>query len=443
MRRAGFEATLLAALAGLVCLAVSSPAWAGLLNDDLEAHWTLDETAGNFAELINGNTGTPVGSPHGNGSNGVLGGALDLSGSSDYVEVAHHSSIDFSTESFTVAFWLKTSDLVHDDRMFQKGTIGGGAGGTGKRYEVYYDNNSSNDQIRFVLDDNSVKSEAIADAALFRTGDFVHVVAVRDTANDLIRLYAGGTQVANKLDLTGDISQSEMLRIANDHQGVNHGFTGGVDDFAIWRRALQYDEIAFLASGQQANQAVEVHPAVITGLTKTGGDTDSDYPEIVLGGLQDDVLAHVDRTNQYWRDLPDYLLGADYIKTENDDKGSGNTGEAYEVTIGAVADLYAFVDVRFTGDPPLAWLTDGSAGTVFAELADMVTKRALNADGSPGSDEPSGIWHAVVGPGTYTFGEQGGYGFYGIAADVYIPEPTTLALLALGGLLARLRRRRA
>ena len=228
---------------------------AGLLNEDLEAYWTLDETSGNFVDLINGNVGTPQGNPHGDGSNGVIGGALSLSGSSDYVTVPHDPSIDFGTESFAVSLWLDGDNVSNDDRFIQKGTYGGSSGGSGKRYELSYKNNT----MRFAVDDDSTKSVLHTSAAPFLTGDFVHVAAVRDTADGLLKLYANGTLVDTEPDNTGSISQTERLTIANSYLS-DQGFAGRLDDVALFGRALMPGEVAFLASGQSPNQAVVVVP---------------------------------------------------------------------------------------------------------------------------------------------------------------------------------------
>jgi len=247
-------------------LAAGGVARAGLLNDALDAYWTLDETSGNFVDVINGNVGTPGGSPHGDGSNGVIGGALALSGSSDWVSVPHHSSIDFGTESFSVSFWLDGDGVSDNDTFIQKGTYGSGSE-SGKRYELLY----KSGQMRFVIDDDSTKTQLETSSGPFLTGDFVHVAAVRDTAADVLRIYADGNPVATKPDSTGSISQTESMTIGNDFQ-LDNGFAGRIDDVALFRRALTPLEIKYLASGQSPNQAVEIASIIISTADGRGAD---------------------------------------------------------------------------------------------------------------------------------------------------------------------------
>jgi hypothetical protein len=81
-------------------------------------------------------------------------------------------------------------------------------------------------------------------------------------------------------------------------------------------------------------------------------------PALVAPG----ALSSVDRT-AYWEVIPSYLLGADYIQTENDDKQPLVTGEKYSVFLGMGGSLHVFVDQRL-GAPSagnqLTWLIDGS-----------------------------------------------------------------------------------
>ncbi len=91
----------------------------------------------------------------------------------------------------------------------------------------------------------------------------------------------------------------------------------------------------------------------------------SDPPEIAPNPLAEDELTFVDRSHEY-NDIPESILGAQYVKLANDDKGIS----AYELdlTFGMSATLYVFVDNRMGSsgggkdvDPDISgmgWLND-------------------------------------------------------------------------------------
>ncbi len=180
---------------------------------------------------------------------------------------------------------------------------------------------------------------------------------------------------------------------------------------------------------------------VITNATRIGGVTDG-QPVIMAGpssrGLQEDSQAYMDRWGAaprpdhyyHWQDVPDDLLGADYVKTYNDDKmpWDSSNGEwwdndpyevAYVVTLGQAANLYIFIDRRYVetnGETPFFWLTDSSR----AFFTDTGLDIMLHEEGGLGVLRPFDVYGVQVPAGTYILGAtcDGSFSrnFYGIAA---------------------------
>ncbi len=183
---------------------------------------------------------------------------------------------------------------------------------------------------------------------------------------------------------------------------------------------------------------------IIVGLVKTGGDTGAPSPVVVHNGLVSGALSYVDRVAT-WDTIPTHLIGADYVKTENDDKNGGATGEQYSVTLAHEAVLHVFVDQRL-GSPnssnKLTWLLDNSVVTGGFIKSGEIVLQDFPPFNPPTNDFLFDVWSVRVSAGTYNLGEQTGASMYGIAATP-IPEPGTIMLLGVGllglGLVARRR----
>jgi hypothetical protein len=207
------------------------------------AYWLFDETSGTIAhDYIGTNHGTLLGTPVPSWTSGEYGNCLSFINTSQSVYVPSAAAIDFSTESFSISVWARQpASYSGQYELFLKGTTGSGAWpGSGNRYELY----RKDTVFRFAIDDNTTKSELTVASSTVCNGNWMHIVAVRDTASKLLRLYVNGTQIATQADATAlTISQTEPLYIGWAMS------PGAVDDLRIYRYALTADQVAALYIG--------------------------------------------------------------------------------------------------------------------------------------------------------------------------------------------------
>lgn len=162
----------------------------------------------------------------------------------------------------------------------------------------------------------------------------------------------------------------------------------------------------------------------------------------LLGILADGQGVYSDRSAFAWVNTPASLVNSELVLTFNDDKANGEIFVTYAVTISEAVILAITTDDRIPGEVPeyasqqeaVDWATSriGPPGT-FVDTG-------LNVYIGGDSDRPMSVYATTVAlpAGTYVFGSQpSGKDFYSIIA---IPEPATLMLLGLGGLLLRKRR---
>ncbi|MBD3649701.1 MAG: LamG domain-containing protein, partial [Alcanivorax sp.] len=208
----------------------------------LVGHWAFDENEGMTAadSSGSGNDGTLANMESWARTTGVTGGSLGFDGIDDIVRVPHADAIDFADQDFSISFWLLQGYHDNSGSYVLKGSFG--APKSGKRYEVFH---HASGEVRFAIDDDKTKSRVVLPDTDFVTGEWVHVVAIRDTGKDELRLYADGKQKGAAPDESGDISQAEGLFIGGSTDEGSF-FDGFLDDVRIYDRVLTEPEILAL-----------------------------------------------------------------------------------------------------------------------------------------------------------------------------------------------------
>jgi len=224
-------------------LATSVPPLAtDIPSEGLVAYWNFEENSGTTVADSSGlgHSGTFQNMDATAWTTGVAGYGLGFDGTDDQILIPHQDDLNFADEDFTLSFWIVQFNHENSGRYIVKGSWN--APKSGKRYEVFH---HSSGEVRFSIDDDSVKSRVQLPDDEFVTGNWVHVVAVRDTANDELRLYANGELKGSAVDETGDISQDEEMFIGGTVD-ENSFFDGFMDEVAIYNRVLSEEEILAL-----------------------------------------------------------------------------------------------------------------------------------------------------------------------------------------------------
>ncbi len=195
---------------------------------------------------------------------------------------------------------------------------------------------------------------------------------------------------------------------------------------------------------------------IITDVVRTNGTTGNRSPIgqffpntdplASAGGLADGLHVFSDR-DYPWANTPIELVGAEYVRTFNTDKGgTGSTTVAYDVTTSQTAILAVTIDNRWFGDDGIALQTKvdeivaafAAPGTFTDTGLDLYIREDMTFPYD--TDRPMSVFAALMPAGTYRFGPlPSNKNFYSIGA--MIPEPATIALLGFGT-LALIRKKR-
>ncbi|MEJ2543804.1 MAG: glycoside hydrolase family 88 protein [Calditrichaceae bacterium] len=201
----------------------------------LVAYWPFNENSGSTVSDQSEfeNDGSMINMDGSAWQTGIAGSGLQFDGIDDHVTVPHDDVFNFGVNSFSISFWIKQTVQDKHMRYIIKGTHSDP--GTGRRYEVFH---HSSNVVRFSIDDNVNKTVAEASNTNFVTGDWVHVVAVRDTDDDIIKLYADKELQVSTEDITGDISQDEQLLFGVSPDEENTNYEGFLDEIKFFNYAV-------------------------------------------------------------------------------------------------------------------------------------------------------------------------------------------------------------
>jgi len=149
------------------------------------------------------------------------------------------------------------------------------------------------------------------------------------------------------------------------------------------------------------------------------------FYEIVPNGLAEDAKAFVDRRHEWngatAEGLPNYLVGADYVKTFNDDKITPDL--VIELELESPAEVYVFLDRRL---PPPPWLMEK-----FVKTGDTIgIDESWNEQTDPTKVGPGisinrmmSVWRLVAEHGgVIELGPNGNAPPHGPADVIYVPS---------------------
>jgi len=303
----------------------------------VDAYWTFDTGSGvTVFDTVGNSDGTMFGGSI--WTDGITGGvsdfALDLDGSTGYVDVADTEALNISGTSITMAAWIYPRDggANNGSRVISKMNNAG----SGDVFAMYTDQY----RLRFRLDDVDLVSSHIIEL-----DEWVHVAMVYNGTDK--RIYVNGvidTLVPQAKSDSIDASTNAVQLGRSERDTGSRFFNGIIDEARIFKRALTPEQIAAIA----ATPATPVDPTP-EGLRFTDITVSAGTSGPALGG-HGVMFAEVD--NDSW---PDYYL------TNNLENNANQSDFYFDNTDGTVfAELATSLGIDDTDG--------GSHGAVWADL---------------------------------------------------------------------------
>ncbi len=217
---------------GAVTRNASTAGRGGNLTSGLVGHWTFDGSklttttatdssgSGNSGTLTNGPT--PI--------QGKLGQALSFDGTDDFVDTASVSTYSFGTGDFTVAFWIKTTDVTGN--ILSRGS---GVSAVGNWAIVLFFSNL------YWQDAHGTTNLYNRSATSIIDGNWHHILIKRSGTTNT--MYFDTVQQGASVTDNTNYSPTNIFRMGN---GANGNLAGSIDDVRVYNRALTDAEVTQL-----------------------------------------------------------------------------------------------------------------------------------------------------------------------------------------------------
>ena len=253
----------------------------------LVAWYQFDEGSG--ATVVDssatGNNGTVIGNPV--RVAGMSGNALSFNGFGDYVRVPYNTAVKIGKR--TVAVWLKTADFLKST------TIAGWNYGLNDGGGVISPGCGDSNRVGIISSTGAV-GWTYANAAgvrifpspgyfggsgIIKLGEWAHYVFTFDTdasGNDTFKLYKNGVLIGTDTSRTDGLSENCAFRQIGSQEDPSNidyirTFSGLMDDFRIYNRALTQDEVTGLYNIFRPSSGDTTAPTIPSSVTAVKDST--------------------------------------------------------------------------------------------------------------------------------------------------------------------------
>jgi len=215
----------------------------------LVARYPLNGTADDVTG--NGNNGTVHGASATEDEAGTAGAAYSFDGQDDYIDLGDPETGDLDIDEdgdFSISLWyyhVPSANIEHEllfKRRLEQGTHYEG-------YRMVLVQNAASagpHRIAFSIEDAQGNHVSVETPINLSSEAWHHLVAIRDTAQGVIRLFIDGTEAASPATDTtvGPLESSQSL-IAGKHPdpGYTNDLSGKLDEIRVYKRALTETEI--------------------------------------------------------------------------------------------------------------------------------------------------------------------------------------------------------
>jgi hypothetical protein len=160
----------------------------------------------------------------------VSDGSAFFDGTDDYIAIGNVSNLNFTTGSFSVGAWIKTSASGSNDGIICKDL----------KWQFMMD---SSNKLHLALLDTSGTNPNVSSATSINTGEWTHVAGVRHVADDKLYVYINGTLDGSVTDTTDETIASSATVDIGRRADSGEFFNGYICNVGVWSAVLTQAQI--------------------------------------------------------------------------------------------------------------------------------------------------------------------------------------------------------
>ncbi len=198
--------------------------------------------SGDADDSINNNHGTVYGATPTQDRFGNDSAAYEFDGNNDYILIQSSEENNLSNTAFTVSVWVQFYNIDKENMIMYNGDTLGSTNPGSQFWSIYAMPDST---ISSCFDDDTVLTRKEPGVRRYKTGHWYLLTFIRDTSENLLKLYCNTELDYTLSDETGpDIDSNFPINIGRFLSSGNpRFFRGKIDDIRIYKRALSETEI--------------------------------------------------------------------------------------------------------------------------------------------------------------------------------------------------------
>lgn len=203
------------------------------MNDNTTSTKVIDYLGKNNGTLINGGNTIDA------SVSGKLSNAIDFNGTNAYIDIGKPIDMNFTGYPNVSFFgWVKYNQLVNFAGIIDNSI---GAGTTDVRFSLHYNAN----RLRLVIGNGTTIEAKQSNQDIINIGEWYFVGFVLNASN--IQFYINGNTSGSEQTFTQNVaSSSSSWKIGRGFNNTNYDMNGSVDNFRIYNKSLNTNEISYL-----------------------------------------------------------------------------------------------------------------------------------------------------------------------------------------------------